>query len=58
VGNVTAYTNKLMAMIQSESERERLAQAAYQKVKNCYSVEVVRNKLQLQLDHLTNNLVH
>jgi glycosyltransferase involved in cell wall biosynthesis len=53
VGDVLAFTEKLTKLIQNQPEREQMAQAGFDRVKNCYSSEVVRGKIQQQLDILT-----
>ncbi len=58
VGDVSAYTDKLAKLVGNPSERAVMAQAAYDKVKNCYSSEVIRAKLQQQLEQLTSTPSH
>ena len=55
VGDVDALSEKLATLIENRQQRDQLAQAAYDKVKARYSNEVVREKIQHQLDLLINN---
>ncbi len=55
VGNTGELTEKLKELIASKSYRDQLASAAYQKVKQRYSSEVIRNKIDQELKALTTN---
>ena len=55
VGNVEQFADKLQILIESKDRREQLAQQAYQKVSRCYSSEVIKKKIDQELDILVNH---
>lgn len=55
VGNAGALTDKFLALIKSREDRQELAQNAYRKVCQHYSTDVIKKKIDQQLNLLVTN---
>lgn len=54
VGCVTSLTKNLIMLIESKQHREQMAQQGYDKVRRCYSTEVIQKKVADQLNLIVN----
>ena len=54
IGNVGEFTARLRTLIESKDRREQLAQQAYQKVSRSYSSEIIKKKIDQELNILVN----